>query len=292
MRRLIALSALALGALLVLPAAAQLTFTALSPPCRVLDTRKTSGPTAQTAGQPLQANTSYTFNVQGNAGDSGNGSACAMAVPAGAVAVFLNATAVVPAGAGDIRLYPAGLTSIPTVSAINYGAGVTLANGAIVPLAATAPDLGAKVDVNGAHFVLDIAGYFTASGPLKYYPLDPCRAYDTRLASGPTGGSPIPYHVAQPFTLQGQCAVPVGAKAAVLTVSALNPTVSGDLRVVPGTPTPLPVISTLNFNAGEPAIANGVFMPLTAATPDLSVYADPGTSGALHVLIDVMGYFE
>ncbi len=293
MRRLIALFVLALGGFLVSPAAAQLTFTALSPPCRVLDTRKPTGPTAQTAGQPLQAGTSYTFNVQGNAGDNGSGGACAMAVPAGAVAVFLNATAVVPAGVGDIRLYPAG-PSFPSVSTINYGAGVTLANGAIVPLAATTPDLGAHVDVNGAHFVLDIAGYFTAAGPLRYYPLDPCRAYDTRSAAGPTGGNPIPYHVAQPFTLQGLCGIPVGAKAAVLTVSALNPTVTGDLRVYPGTPMNPVFVSSLNFNAGEPAIANGVFMPLTAATPDLSVYGDPNSTppGTLHVLIDVTGYFE
>src|ERR1700753_1264627 len=98
MRKLIALAALALGASQALPAAAQLPFTALSPPCRVLDPRKPAGPTAQTAGRPLPANGNYTFNVQGNAGDNGNGGACAMAVPAGAVAVFLNATAVVPAG--------------------------------------------------------------------------------------------------------------------------------------------------------------------------------------------------
>jgi hypothetical protein len=291
MPRLATLLALALVPLGAAAAEAQLSFTALSPPCRVLDTRKTTGPTAQTGGQPLAANTSYNFTVQGNAGDRGDGTPCAATVPAGAVAVFVNATAVFPAGAGDIRLYPAG-GAVPLVSTVNFAAQTTIPNGAIVPLAATTPDLGVKDDVSSAHFVVDVAGYFTAGGALKYYPLDPCRAYDTRAASGPTGGQPIHYGTPQPFTLQGRCGVPANAAAVVISVSALSPTVSGDLRVYPGTPAVRPLISSLNFNAGEPAIVNNVIMPLTAATPDMSVYADVGTAGTLHVLIDVTGYLE
>ncbi len=287
----IALLALALASLGA-AAEAQLRFTALSPPCRVLDTRATTGPIAQTGGQPLAANTNYTFTVQGNAGDRGDGTPCAAPVPAGAVAVFLNATAVFPAGAGDVRLYPAGVQPIPLVSTINYVAHTTIANGAIVPLAATTPDLGVKADANSAHFVVDVAGYFTAGGVIKYYPLDPCRAYDTRLASGPTGGQPLHYGTKQALTLQGRCGVPAGAAAAVITVSALAPTITGDMRVYPGTPGTAPLISSLNFNAGEPAIANDVLMPLTVATPDLSVLPEGGMGGTLHLVIDVTGYLE
>jgi hypothetical protein len=289
MYRLIALLAVALASLGA--AEAQLNFTALSPPCRVLDTRATTGPTAQTGGQPLAANASYTFTVQGNSGDRGDGTPCAATVPAGAVAVFVNATAVFPAGAGDIRLYPAGGTA-PLVSTLNYVAHTTVPNGAIVPLGATTPDLGVKADVSSAHFVLDVAGYFTAGGALKYYPLDPCRAFDTRLPSGPTGGQPIHYGTPQAFTLQGRCGVPANAAAVVIAVSAVGPTVTGDLRVYPGTPGKRPLISSLNFNAGEPAIVNNVIMPLTPATPDMSVFADVGTAGTLHVLVDVTGYLE
>lgn len=291
MLRLVAQLALVLASLCAAAAEAQLSFTALSPPCRVLDTRATTGPTAQTGGQALAANTSYTFTVQGNAGDRGNGTPCATIVPAGAVAVFVNATAVFPAGAGDIRLYPTG-GALPLVSTVNYVAGVTIPNGAIVPLAASMPDLGVRADVSSAHFVLDVAGYFTASGPLKYYPLDPCRAYDTRTPSGPTGGQPIRYGTPQAFTLQGRCGVPANAAAAVISISALAPTVAGDLRVYPGTAAVPPLISSLNFNAGEPAIVNNVIMPLTTAKPDMSVFADVGTTGTLHVLIDVTGYLE
>jgi hypothetical protein len=274
----IAVWTLGAGIAWALPAAAQLTLTTISPPCRVLDTRVVSGPTG---GQPLQGGHKYTFTVQGACG-----------VPDGAAAVFLNATAVGPSGAGDIRFYPAAGT-VPLVSTLNFLAATTIPNGAIVPLGATTPDLGVQVDVVATvHLVLDVAGYFTSESPLRYYPLDPCRSLDTRSPTGPTGGAPLTYGAQHAFTLQGTCGIPSGAQALMVTVAVVSPTVTGDLRVYPGTPAHPPLVSSLNFNAGEPAIANNVIMPLAATTPDLSVFADVGSTGGYHLLLDVVGYFE
>ena len=49
--------------------------------------------------------------------------------------VSVNLSVTQPTGAGNLRLYPAG-SSLPLVSSINYAAGQTRANSAIVPLSA------------------------------------------------------------------------------------------------------------------------------------------------------------
>jgi hypothetical protein len=89
------------------------------------------------------------------------------------------------------------------------------------------------------------------------------------------------------------CAVPTGAKAASINVTAVRPNGAGHLTLFPTGGT-LPTVSTVNFAAGEPAIANGAIVPLgTAASNDLSVspyVAAPGST--VHLVIDVTGYFQ
>ena len=65
-----------------------------------------------------------------------------------------------PTDAGDLRLYPAGATP-PLASAINYGAGQTRANNAVVKLG-TAGGLEVLTDqgAGSVHFILDVNGYF------------------------------------------------------------------------------------------------------------------------------------
>ncbi len=114
-------------------------------PCRVLDTR-TNGSTL-ISGSPLL------FQVAGTCG-----------VPADAKAVSLNVTAVNATGNGNLRLYP-GDGSVPTTSTLNFQAGVSRANNAIMSLATNgggtlgaAAFLGAvdqTVDV-----LVDVNGYY------------------------------------------------------------------------------------------------------------------------------------
>jgi hypothetical protein len=121
-------------------------------PCRVFDTRAI-GP--QTTGSPLASPGPYDFRIQGNCG-----------IPNGAKSVALNATVVTPTQRGHIRLYPTGGTT-PTVSTLNYPENVTVANGAIVPLAAvvssTDKDLSVFIGMlvpGTLHLVIDVTGYF------------------------------------------------------------------------------------------------------------------------------------
>jgi hypothetical protein len=117
-------------------------------PCRMLDTRLASGPTG---GQPLGALSQTAFPV--------TGAPCG--IPATAKAVSLNLTVVQPQQAGHIRLYPGdGLPGL--TSAVNYSAGQTRGNNAIVLLATDGTGrIGARNNSAGtSHLVLDVNGYF------------------------------------------------------------------------------------------------------------------------------------
>jgi hypothetical protein len=81
-------------------------------------------------------------------------------VPATAKSVAVNLTAVAPTSLGNLRLFPAG-TAVPNTSTVNYAAGQTRANNAVVALGS-----GGQLTVYSgqglgtADFVLDVTGYF------------------------------------------------------------------------------------------------------------------------------------
>jgi hypothetical protein len=89
------------------------------PPCRVVDTRNAAGPYG---GPAIVANTDRSFVFTGQCG-----------VPVGARAVVINIAVTLSTAGGDLRLFPTG-SSLPLVSAINYNAGKTRANDAIIRL--------------------------------------------------------------------------------------------------------------------------------------------------------------
>src|SRR6266540_1615461 len=93
----------------------------------------------------------------------------------------------------------------------------------------------------------------SAAGAYQFYSLTPCRIADTR-GNGFTGASGPPALSAgspRNFPVLGLCGVPSDAKAAALNVTAVGPTLEGFLKIWPYN-TPLPPVSTLNFQAGEP----------------------------------------
>jgi hypothetical protein len=112
-------------------------------PCRVLDTREAVGPWG---GPALAAGAVRTFTISGRC-----------LVPADAKSISVNATVTQPAAQGHVILFPGG-TSVPPVSTLNYRAGQTRANNAIVPLG-SAGTLSA-VSSSTTHFILDVNGYF------------------------------------------------------------------------------------------------------------------------------------
>ncbi len=114
--------------------------------CRLVDTRQPPGPAG---GPALASGTPRTFTVAGACG-----------VPATAVAVAINLTAVASTAAGNLTVFPVGTFQPPT-SNLNFAAGQTRSNNAVVQLQAGGVTIsytaagGATVQV-----IVDVVGYF------------------------------------------------------------------------------------------------------------------------------------
>jgi len=132
------------------------------------------------------------------------------------------------------------------------------------------------------------------AGPYQFHSLTPCRVADTRNAPGPSGGPILVDNATRMFPVQGICGVPVGAKAVTVNLTAVGPNGTGFLTMYPSGIT-RPVVSSLNFNSGEPALGNGAIVPLAdqgSFPMDLSIFARvPVPSGTVHIVLDVTGYF-
>jgi hypothetical protein len=117
-------------------------------PCRVVDTRNT--PSGTWAGPALAAQTERVFPIVGQCG-----------VPPTAKAIAVNVTSTGSTGVGSLKLYAAFPPTTPNTSVLNFGAGVTRANNAIVGLNAAGQMAVFNAMATGTtDFVLDVVGYF------------------------------------------------------------------------------------------------------------------------------------
>jgi hypothetical protein len=116
-------------------------------PCRVADTRNPNGPYG---GPALAAGATRTFTVGGQC-----------QIPLTAKAISVNVTVTGPTSIGFLTLFPGG-TAAPLASTINFRAGQTRANNAIVPLGAggTMSVFDGQASGGTTHFILDVNGYF------------------------------------------------------------------------------------------------------------------------------------
>ncbi len=119
-------------------------------PCRVADTRNPNGPQG---GPALHNGTQRVFPIGGLCG-----------VPASAQAVSFNVTVTGPTGVGVLRFGPGSCNNLPLTSTINFSAGQTRANNAVLSLAtdgtgglAVLPTVGGTGNVQ---LIIDVNGYF------------------------------------------------------------------------------------------------------------------------------------
>jgi hypothetical protein len=158
--------------------------------------------------------------------------------------------------------------------------------------------------VVGAALVVGIVPTVGADGPFQFHSLTPCRLVDSRLTGTTVGtyGGILTSGTLKIYPVQGNCGVPVGAKAATLNVTAVTPSAQGRLIVYPSGLTE-PLVSTINFPVGTTALANGAIVPLSAgvacatftpSTCDLAVmpYITGMANGTVHLVLDVTGYFQ
>jgi len=142
-------------------------------------------------------------------------------------------------------------------------------------------------DISNANFTITAGNPPTAT---DFFTVNPCRIIDTRLPNGPNGGPALVDNTIRTFAIAGNCGVPAGAKAVAVNVTIAQPTASGFLQIFPSGITP-PVVSTLNFTAGQ-ILANNAILDLVGPVPgsiDVRTVTSGGTS---HLLLDVTGYFQ
>jgi hypothetical protein len=123
------------------------------PPCRLLDTRLAPSqlPPGPYGGPALPPVSERVLVIAGRCG-----------IPSAAKAVALNVTAASPPAAGNVSLFP-GDVAAPLVSTINFTAGLTRANNAVVRLASSGSGtLALRNNTAGqsVHVVVDVSGYF------------------------------------------------------------------------------------------------------------------------------------
>ncbi|MGW4689346.1 hypothetical protein ACWEPM_31245 [Streptomyces sp. NPDC004244] len=241
-------------------------------PTRLLDTRNGTGVPGAGAVAPYGTTR---VKVAGTGG-----------IPAGVSAAALNLTATNTTAAGHVSAYAAG-TERPVTSNVNFTAGQSVPNLAIVPVSEDGYVELANRSDGSTDLVADVTGYFTRSAAGGYTSLTPTRLVDTRAGLGTARGQ-----VAGQQTFGTQIAGQGGVPAAGVTAVALNVTVTGPkdaghLTLFPsGQQTP--TTSNLNFTAGQ-TVANSVIVPVG---PDGKINVRNGSWSPADVIVDVVGYYS
>jgi len=126
-----------------------------------------------------------------------------------------------------------------------------------------------------------------AHAQYSYFPLTPCRVVDTRNPASVNGGPSLAPGT-RSFQVRGNCGVPTTAKAVSLNVTVTNATEGSFLSIWPSG-LARPLVSTINFDPTEPALANGAIVGVSTNAQDLSVF---NASGNVNLILDVTGYFQ
>lgn len=252
-------------------------------PARIMDTRQGIGGSTG----PLTSGRPDVLTVAG--ADKG-------VIPStGVTAVAVNLTVTKPVGGGLVAAYPDGSTA-PGTSNINYGAGQTLSNFAIVPVGADG-----KIDLANAgadtHLVIDVVGYFDSNGGSGFIASDPYRDIDTRSGNpaddcNSAKGALAPNHVLTADVVCPSAAEPPTSDLGTVTAVAVNTTMtagtsSGYLTVYPAGGT-RPTTSNVNWQHAKQTVANFTF----AGTGKAGGISFANTSsGTAQLIVDVYGYF-
>jgi hypothetical protein len=209
-------------------------------------------------------------------------------VPAtGAKAATLNVAVTNTTAPSFLTVYPTGLP-LPLAANLNYLPGDTVSNRVMATLGT-----GGKVTLyNAAGFtdvIVDVGGWYsdaTVAGTTgAFTSLVPARILDTRDGNGGFLG-PIAANTSIDVQITGRGGVPAtGVSAVILNATVTQPASIGYLTISP-TGSTRPLVSDLNYAAGE--TRPNLIVARVGAGGKINLYAASGT----HVIFDVAGYFN
>lgn len=133
-------------------------------------------------------------------------------------------------------------------------------------------------------------------GPLnmnsRLHILAPCRLVDTRLANGPLGGPALAAGQARTFdatTASPTCGIPSDARTLSVNYTVEGAQQPGELRAYPGNGTSTGT-SVISFKSGVTRANNGHLLLATDGAGTFQI--TNASSGTVHVIVDVNGYYK
>lgn len=123
-------------------------------------------------------------------------------------------------------------------------------------------------------------------GGSGFYPLTPCRVFDTRTPADAPALGPSSTRV---FPVAGVCGIDPGAVAISVNVTVTETAAAGEIRAYPGN-LPLPISSSVSFRAGATRANNAVLGLATDGSGTIAVHNT--AAGGVHVILDVNGTFR
>ena len=277
-------------------------FTALSEPCPIYDSRTAFGG----LGGLFDGGDLRTIQVSGSFLSTQGVSNASPCIPDTATAAMLTISAVATQDGGNLRLSEAGVT--PNGGVVNFADnGLNNANTVTVALSS---DGEADVFANGGptgvgnpltHVRMAIVGYYSPESLLRYTPLVPCAAADSRTGTGGFAGPFAPNAAYPDIDVSGtfsasqgggntDCGVPASADAVVANLVAVNATGnSGALQAGTGgsnpsePSTPFAPIGMNNSAA--------IVVPLDASGT-VAVDVSGSIGAQTHIRLVVLGYLD
>lgn len=122
------------------------------------------------------------------------------------------------------------------------------------------------------------------SGGTSLYLVTPCRMIDTRITNDPLWPSDT-----RTVAAAGVCGIPSDARALALNVTVVLPANDGWLTLYPAD-VARPATSTVSFRTGRTRANNSIVR--LSNTGQVNIYNGSGVGTAVHILIDVTGYFR
>ena len=236
-------------------------YVALATPLRLVDTR---------GGAPLTEGGHREFSAAGVG-----------AIPANATALATNFALVrAEAGGGFGRIYGPGTTAYKPLFGGTSNLNLAVEGGTVSGFAAVRIGSDGTIGVYSdrtAHVVVDVYGYWvpaTTATAGRYVSEESRRLLDTRTTAGGK-------RAMNPNEVRTIATGHAGATAAIINLTAVNPTADGFLKAYGST---LPATAALNFLAGRTR-PNLVIVPLRA---DGTLRIQPSVK--TNVVIDIVGY--
>ena len=207
-------------------------------------------------------------------------------IPAGVKAVAVHVTEVDATAVGWIAAEADG-AGTPGTSILDYGAGQTISNTLIVPVAADGRiELYNGASSGSVDLLADVSGYFSATSTQAYLPLDAFRAFDSRDEGELNPDSINDLSLADWTTDDAANLIPAGATV-ITNITITGAQASGYLTVYP-VGAARPGVSDLNFFAGQTVANLGL---LATSGPDQTVNVYNHSTAYDELLLDVFGYF-